>query len=313
MTGSVFTIRQPGFSEKEGISMRSGKSGEFGFFFIMLAGIFWGTCGTAQSMAPAGANPLILGDLRMLLGGLFLFLILTLKRSTILKGPWPLFNTLGAAACMACMQLFFFSAMIKTGVAIGTMVAVGTLPVFQGLAGRMFFQEKLDIRWQVAAILAISGCLLLCYRGSDSLLLNPLGIFLAVCASSCGTISNVFIKRVRNFREPVETMAVVLFTGGLLASPLLVSLKMQWIMDPRSILVAIHLGLVTAALGYSFFAFGIKTTPLSKAGILTLTEPLTAFLLGVLFLKEQMSLLMITGCLLLSTSFIVLSLSPGKH
>ncbi|MBN1332486.1 MAG: EamA family transporter [Synergistales bacterium] len=293
--------------------MKSGKGSEFGFFFIMLAGIFWGTCGTAQSMAPAGANPLILGDLRMLLGGAFLFLILSLKGSTLLTGSWPLLNTLGAAVCMAGMQLFFFSAMMKTGVAIGTMVAVGTLPVIQGLAGRLFFHEKLDIWWMIAAILAISGCILLCYRGNETYQLDPFGIFLAVCASSCGTLSNVFIKRVRDFRRPVETMAVVLFTGGLVASPLLLSLKMEWIMDPRSILVAIHLGLVTAALGYSFFAFGIKTTPLSKAGILTLTEPLTAFLLGVLLLKEQMSPLMIIGSVLLSVGFIVLSVSPGKN
>jgi len=285
---------------------------QFGFVFIMLAGLFWGTCGTAQSMAPDGANPLILGDLRMLLGGLFLFLLLYSRKRSVFLGPWPLLSTFGAALCMAGMQLFFFSAMMKTGVAIGTMVAVGTLPVLQGLAGRFFFGEELDLKWGLAAFLAICGCLILSYRGSEALHLNPLGIFLAVCASSCGTISNVFIKKVRNFRDPVETMAVVLFTGGVFASPLLFTMNTGWLLNIRGIMVSAHLGLVTAALGYSFFAYGIKTTPLSRAGILTLTEPLTAFLLGVFLLRERMSLLMILACFMLCLGFVVLSISPEK-
>ncbi|HFQ93738.1 MAG TPA: hypothetical protein ENK32_06995, partial [Anaerolineae bacterium] len=49
-----------------------------GQWFVLAAAVLWGTTGTAQAFAPAGAHPLSVGAMRLLVGGVALF---TLARS----------------------------------------------------------------------------------------------------------------------------------------------------------------------------------------------------------------------------------------
>ena len=67
------------------------------------------------------------------------------------------------------------------------------------------------------------------------------------------------------------------------------------------------MGAIATALPYSLFSWGLKFTPMSKAYTLTLTEPLTAFLLGVLFLGEPMSFASACGVALLLAGLLCLS------
>lgn len=285
---------------------------EGGFLFILLAGVLWGTCGTAQSLAPVGWDPLVLADLRMLLGGLFLLLLVSVRDGAggFLAG-WPPVVTLGAALAMAAMQLFFFSAMRITGVAVGTMVAVGGVPVMSGLAGLFILKEILDRRWFCSAALAVVGIVLLSWK-SEGLQVRPLGVLLALLASTSGTTMNLLVKRLRADHGSLETMGLVLFLGGLLASPLLFFRETDWLFNPRGMAVALHLGLFTGAAAYALFARGLRVTPLSRVGILMLTEPLTAFALGVFLLGEHLTPLMLTGAVSLLLSVLILSLPARK-
>ena len=47
------------------------KSGKFsgGALFVLLGAMLWGTTGTSQALAPAGATPLAVGALRVAIGG----------------------------------------------------------------------------------------------------------------------------------------------------------------------------------------------------------------------------------------------------
>ncbi len=291
-----------------------GRSGacERGFLFILLAGVLWGTCGTAQSLAPSGWDPLILADLRMLLGGLFLLLLVRFRgEESSLRRGWPLSVTLGAAVAMAAMQLFFFSAMKITGVAVGTMVAVGGVPVMSGLAGRLVLNERLGPRWFCSAGLAVAGIVLLSWK-SGGMQVRPLGVVMALLASAGGTTMNLFIKDLRREHGSLETMGIVLFAGGLMALPLFFFRETVWLLSPRGFAVALHLGFFTGAAAYALFARGIRLTPLSQVGILMLTEPLTAFFLGVFLLGEHLTSLMLVGAVSLLVSVLLLSLPRRK-
>jgi len=52
-----------------------------GALFILAATLLWGTTGTAQALAPAGANPVALGALRVAIGGGALLLLALCRRS----------------------------------------------------------------------------------------------------------------------------------------------------------------------------------------------------------------------------------------
>ena len=100
-----------------------------GAWYILGAALLWGTTGTAQAFAPAGFDPKVIGALRLLVGGIAL-LVLSLYRHDLghLK-DWNWKKVFLAAAFTASYQVCFFAAVAKTGVAVGTIVGIGSAPI----------------------------------------------------------------------------------------------------------------------------------------------------------------------------------------
>ncbi|MCK4536659.1 MAG: EamA family transporter, partial [Desulfuromonadales bacterium] len=53
----------------------SGKSRTGGVWFVLGAALLWGTTGTSQTFAPAGFDPIVIGALRLAIGGVALMLL----------------------------------------------------------------------------------------------------------------------------------------------------------------------------------------------------------------------------------------------
>src|SRR5699024_12563595 len=92
-----------------------------------------------------------------------------------------------ASLCMAFYQPLFFSAVSITGVAIGTVVAIGSAPIFSGLTEWIYLKTRPPKVWWFSTGLAILGCLIL-FSNQESIVIDPFGIVLAfgdviLCAS----------------------------------------------------------------------------------------------------------------------------------
>ena len=107
--------------------------------------------------------------------------------------------------------------------------------------------------------------------------------------------------------EPNAVIAVVFCLGALILSPLLIGREMAWLAAPRSIAVVLHLGLVATALAYWLFTRGLQRIQVSTAVTLSLAEPLTAGLLGLLVLGEQLNPLSFVGIALIFSGLAVLA------
>lgn len=259
----------------------------------MLAGaVLWGTTGTAQALAPPDAQPLAIGALRLIAGGLFLLLFLVARRrraapQKLARADLP--AILLAAACMAAYQVLFFAGVKLTGVAVGTIVGIGSSPVIAGLLGMVFRGERPGARWPAATVLAIAGCGLL-VTGGEQVQVDPLGVLLAIGAGGAYATFSLASKGLLE-RQPSEVvMAVVFCLGALLLSPLLLTQDLRWLAQPAGVLVIVHLGLFATALAYLLFGEGLRRIALAAAVTLSLAEPLTAGSLGVLLLGETLSL-----------------------
>jgi DME family drug/metabolite transporter len=98
--------------------------------YVLLASLCFGTTGTAQALGPDGLSPAGVGAGRILVGGGLLLLVALLTKNRLSTLPrMPLL--LGAAA-VATYQLSFFAAVHDTGVAVGTIVALGSAPALAG-------------------------------------------------------------------------------------------------------------------------------------------------------------------------------------
>ncbi|HEY7062556.1 MAG TPA: EamA family transporter [Chloroflexota bacterium] len=259
-----------------------------GRWLVLAAAVLFGTTGTAQAFAPPGAQPLAVGTVRLLIGGGAL-LVLALARG-VLPTPkrWPLLPTVAAAIGVAAYQVCFFAGVAATGVAVGTVVALGCAPIFAGLLGLRFHGERPDRRWLLATALAVVGCGLLIVPGGG-LRVEPIGVLLALGAAASYTVYAAEGKRLLHNFPPDAVMAATFGLGAALLSPILLVVDLHWLWQPRGVLVAMHLGLVATALAYALFARGLKEVPTATAVTLTLAEPLTAATLGLVVLGERLT------------------------
>lgn len=276
-----------------------------GYWLIIGAAILWGTTGTSQAFTPVGFDPKVIGALRLLIGGLAL-LPLAIKRKELGRyRDWNILPVLLAAAFTASYQLCFFSAVAKTGVAVGTIIGIGSAPIAGGLLGLIFRGENPGKRWFLATILAIFGCTLLSFSGGN-VTIDPIGILLALAAGFSYAAYTLMIKGLLEKHPPIGTMAIVVCVGAAFLSPGLINIDSNWLLQPRSILIILYLGLATMALSYILFAKGLQSVPVATAVTLSLAEPMTAAVLGIIVLGEQLNTQAFFGIGLIFTGLVVL-------
>jgi DME family drug/metabolite transporter len=158
----------------------------------------------------------------------------------------------------------------------------------------------------VATALAVLGCsLLIAANGSVSG--DALGVVSALGAGASYATYTVASKGLLEERPPDAVTAVVFCIGAVLLSPLLLTADLNWLAHPRGLAVALHLGLIATAAAYVLFARGLIAVPVATAVTLSLAEPLTAGILGVVVLGERLTISAMLGIGLLCSGLTLLS------
>ncbi len=279
---------------------------------ILMAAVLWGTAGTAQAFAPVGATPLAVGLVRLSVGGISMLAVAMLTRSFTPSVAWDPWAVLRSVFSLAAFQPLFFIGLSRTGVAVGTVVAIGSAPIFAGLLGWAVRHERPGGAWLTATVLAIIGCALLLLNPQD-VTVDPLGVVSALGAGFAYAAYTVFSKALLLRHKPYAVVAVVFCLSAMFLIPLAAGSDFTWIMTRQGVAVSLHLGLVTASLAYMLFSRGLVYTPSATAVTLTLAEPLTAGMLGVLVLKERITWLTALGIFLLVVGLLVLLRSACRE
>ena len=196
--------------------------------------------------------------------------------------------TISAGVATAIYQVSFFSAVAKTGVALGTLATLGSAPVFCGLLARALLGEGLRASWAVATALAVAGCglLLLPVGGASA---SPTGVLLALVAGACYGMYTVSARALLQAgADTVALLAGTLITGACLLAPVLAGGAGPLLSVRGAVLVG-WLGPVATAVAYVIFARGLAGVPAGMAATLGLAEPLAAAILGVGLLGEHLS------------------------
>jgi DME family drug/metabolite transporter len=264
--------------------------------------VCFGTTGTIQAIGPS-ASPVAVGAARIVLGGA---LLVAIARAFGVRMPRPSAAVLTIALAIVVYQLSFFAAVKLTGVAIGTVVAIGTGPAAAGALGRLVNGERLSGRWALATACAAAGVLLLAGDGGGTVDLS--GIALAVTAGVGYAASTVLSKRLLVAGEEPEGVMAAGFGGAaVLLVPVLLVAGPGFLGDPAGLGMALYLGAIPTALAYVLFSRGLRSLSSGETATLVLAEPLTAALLGIVALGEQPSLTAGIGAALVLAGLVVLA------
>ncbi len=280
---------------------------------MLLGAVAWGSTGTAAHFAPAGASSASIGAARIALGGL---LLLGIALSTAARrhavagllagGTRPRAVLLMAAAAVGGYQVCFFTAVRMTGVAIGTVVAIGSAPVFTGALSRLTGGPKLDLRWMVATAAAVAGCTVLVTGGHTGGASSG-GVGLALAAGLCYAIYAVMASRLITAGKPESAVMGLLFGGAaVLLAPVLATSSPGWLLTGRGLAVTAYLGAVTTVLAYLLYGRGLRTVSAPVAVTLGLAEPVVAAMLGLVVLGERLTVPDVIGLALVGVALATL-------
>ena len=265
---------------------------------VLLAALLFGTTGTAQALGPDGTTPLGVGAVRLAVGGLALLAVLPLLGGSprAAAALWRTPAGLLAGLCTALYQVCFFAGVERAGVALGTLVTIGSGPIFAGLLAAALLHERPARSWAAATGLCVAGLALLTLSGltrsADSNSSDMVGIALALVSGLAYAAYTVAAKHlISSGRPSTEVMAASFGLGGVLLLPLLAVQPLSWLGTPGGGVLALYLGLVTTTVAYVLFGRGLAVLPAGPVTTLVLAEPLVATALGVGLLDERLDAL----------------------
>jgi drug/metabolite transporter, DME family len=281
---------------------------------VLTAAVLFGTTGTAQALGP-DIEPLAVGSARIVVGAALLALVAlaagrasgsAARRAGLGSADRRL--VLLAGAFVAVYQASFFAAVADTGVAVGTVVALGSAPAFTGVIGRLFAGERLEGRWFAATGLACAGVCLLTLGGGSGGEVSAPGIGLALAAGAGYAGYAVIGKHLLDRGgTPEGVMAAVFGTGALILLPALFVMDTGELYSPGGLALAGYLGAVTTTVAYILFAKGLKQIAASETATLTLAEPVTAMVLGFAVLGERPGAVAVAGAALVLAGLALLA------
>lgn len=277
---------------------------------ILFAALVWGTTGTAATFAPE-VGAAAIGAAAMGLGGLAQALLAWRgigRHRAALQAHHRLLVT--GALAVAVYPLAFYGSMRLAGVAIGTVVTIGSAPLLSALLELRLDRMPLTARWMAGALAGLAGMVLICGAegngaGGPSV---PLGVALGLLGGLTYALYSWTARSLMLRGVPSSVaMGATFGLGGALLMPVLALTGGAFLASWTNAAVGLYMAAVPMFLGYVCFGYGLARVRASLATTLTLLEPVVAALLAVVVVGERLpppgwiGVALVVGCLLIVT------------
>ena len=295
---------------------------------VLAAAVLFGTTGTSQALGPDGTTPLSVGVMRMVIGGTGLAVIAfalaarharrsphapakTVRSLSLSHGGLrPLGLMVLTGVCISLYQPLFFLGTTRNGVAVGTVVALGSAPILAGLLEWALTRRMPSLTWIGATALATIGVVLLGMGGEAGAAggTDPLGLLGSVGAGAAfAVIANAQRRLLDDGWDPFTVVGAMGAGSAVICAFALPFVDLTWLGTPAGMVMALWLGFATISIAYVLFTWGLSGLTAATAATLTLGEPLTASVLGIVVLGERLSALAILGLVVLAAGLALLA------
>ena len=285
-----------------------------GYLFAVLGAIGFGLHGFLANMAYGyGVRPLALSFFRKLCV-VPVFLILALIhnggririRASVL-GKAFILGFLGATLTTVLILYAFQLADSSTVIILNF-----TYPVFVILLGRLLYGERASNKSILCLFLCLAGIVVICGVEGKT---TPLGIALSLASGLVYGIYILYLDKSGIIEEiglyPFSFWFFFLSALTLLP-PVLADMRFQAGIPFRGWLWMIVLSLVGGVLATTFLQAGIAIIGGTKAALLGALEPVTAAVIGVIFLHESLTARKAFGIILVLLATTLVVLPSGK-
>ena len=250
----------------------------------------------------ATVGPTMAGFYRTLFGGVFLLIVVVIRREPLWGGRGPLLMALTAAALFAADLSFWHRSIQYIGPGLGTLMANFQV-FFLAAFGVLVFKEKAGWRFLVSVPIAFTGLFMLV--GSDWSVLESdyrLGVYFGfVTALSYASYLLVLRKSQSGGQRLSASANLVVISLGV-ATIMGVEGYLQGesfrIPDALSWTSMLAYGVLSHAMGWILISHGLVKVEASRAGLLLLLQPTLAFIWDGLFFARPTGIMDVSGALL---------------
>jgi DME family drug/metabolite transporter len=288
-----------------------------GLAFLTVTGLAWGTTGAAADLIYAATDigPFAVSFWRHL-GGLVLlgaFCAITKRRAERKPLRGRLGHLVGAGIGMAVFQTAYFASVEATGVAVATLLTLGSGPVLTAFSARLLLGERIGRGGLLAVAGAVAGLAVLV--GGDGTV-DPAGALLAVL-SAAGYAAVTLLGRSAGQRGE-DAFAITLWSFGIGALVLVVPAWFEGLLPQGGDVVQgwalmAYLAAFTTALAYPLYFAGAARVRAATASVMMLIEPVTAAVLAVTVLGEPLKAATVAGSLILLASIAALAAAESRR
>ncbi|MFC9618725.1 DMT family transporter [Streptomyces sp. NPDC056930] len=291
-------------------------------FYLVVAGVAWGTAGAAASLIfeVSDLGPLALSFWRCL-GGLVLLLAalaLRARRAAVPAEPRRrrLLRVLGTGVGLTVFQSAYFAAVEATGLAVGTVVTLGAGPVFIVVGARLTMGERLGRGGLTAVVGALAGLAVL-VLGGDGATVHPAGVSLALLsAAGYATITLLtrWLGRDGGATDSLTTSAWAFGIGavGLLPMAAAEGLVPHTAQAAQVVTLLVYVAAVPTALAYVLYFAGAAAVRAATVSVIMLLEPVSAAVIAVVVFREQLTAATAVGTLLLLAAVAGLAFAEAR-
>ncbi|QGV81738.1 DMT family transporter [Streptomyces ficellus] len=297
-------------------------------FFLIVAGVAWGTAGAAASLVflVSDLGPLALSFWRCA-GGLVLLLgaLAVRRRRSPLVSRTPraaeprrnrLLRVLATGIGLTVFQSAYFAAVEATGLAVATVVTLGAGPVLIALGARLALGERLGRGGILAVGGALAGLAVLVLGGGGATV-RPAGVALAVLSATgyaAVTLLTRWLGRAGGGADAMTTSTWAFAVGavGLLPMAAAEGLLPHTAEPAKVLVLLVYVAAVPTALAYALYFAGAAVVRAATVSVIMLLEPVSAAVIAVTVLGERLTGATVGGTLLLIGAVAGLALAEAR-
>lgn len=301
---------------------------------LFITAAIWGCAFVAQSVSMDYIGPFTMTGIRSLIGSLVLFPFVLYrdrkkqKDTSITEEMRKQENKMSVLGGIFCGFIFSAATMTQQiGICTTTVGKAGFITalyiVIVPLLG-IFIGKKIGLKLGVSIVFSVIGLYLLCMAGNltlegnifkslvDSLTLTKGDTFVAICAFLF-SIHILLIDYFSPKADGVKISCIQFLVAGIVCCIGMFLFEKPSITDILAAYIPIlYAGVMSCGVAYTLQIIGQKNLPPTLASLIMSFESVFSVLAGWIILKEKMSVMEISGCILMFVAIILAQLPDKK-
>jgi O-acetylserine/cysteine efflux transporter len=275
--------------------------------------LFWGSAFAVVKVGLGYSPPLLFAGLRTLIGGLAMVLAAFLwGGSPKLRRDWPVFLLLALFNVVLFIGFQTYAIVyLPSGSAA---VLVYLQPILVGLLAWPILGETLTGAKITGLLLGFSGIVAVSAGSLSGAAgaLSPLGVTLGAVSALCWALGTVYFKKYEARVSTLWAVAVPFVAGGAVLTAFGLSVE-EWgeiTWNTPFVASILYSGLVGISLAWVIWFALVRAGEASRVASYIFVVPLTAVLIGVLFLDEPLGYTLLIGAAFVVSGIYLVNREP---